>query len=65
MSPDQAKTHAADNLGERRVARDGRVTIPVSARRRWGLAPPDQVEVIDLGFAVILRRRMEEPSEDQ
>jgi bifunctional DNA-binding transcriptional regulator/antitoxin component of YhaV-PrlF toxin-antitoxin module len=37
-----------------RVSSVGQMTLPAEARRRWGVARGGEVEVADLGFAVVV-----------
>jgi bifunctional DNA-binding transcriptional regulator/antitoxin component of YhaV-PrlF toxin-antitoxin module len=40
--------------GDLRVSSRGQMSLPASARRRWGLEPGGEVGYLDLGDAVVL-----------
>ena len=37
------------------VSTSGQMSLPAAARRRWGLEKGGRVEVVDLGFVVLVR----------
>lgn len=42
------------NSGELRISQRGQMSLPASARRRWGLAEGGEVGYLDLGDALVL-----------
>lgn len=41
------------NVEQYRISTSGQMSLPASARRRWGLTTGGPVDVIDLGFGVL------------
>lgn len=39
-----------------RISRDGQVTIPQTLREKYGLTPDSEVELVDTGEGVIVRK---------
>ncbi len=44
------------NTGDLRVSARGQMSLPASARRRWGLQDGGEVAYLDLGDAVVIVR---------
>jgi bifunctional DNA-binding transcriptional regulator/antitoxin component of YhaV-PrlF toxin-antitoxin module len=44
----------SDALSTARVSSDGRITIPMALRRRWGLDGGSEVTLVDMGSAALL-----------
>jgi bifunctional DNA-binding transcriptional regulator/antitoxin component of YhaV-PrlF toxin-antitoxin module len=42
------------HIGDLRVSARGQMSLPASARRRWGLADGGEVGYVDLGDAIVL-----------
>lgn len=43
-----------DEVAELRVSTSGQMSLPAEARHRWGLSGGGKVEVIDLGWGVVV-----------
>jgi hypothetical protein len=53
-NPPAASAKDATGFRPYKVSTVGQMTLPASARQRWGLGNGGRVEVADLGFAVVV-----------
>lgn len=49
------------NAKEYLVSSSGQLSLPAAARHRWGLEHGGQIDVLDLGFAVIMLPKGQTP----